>query len=180
MNWKPGLVLSNIFKKEGILVVDEGKDKIQKIEMDPKKENWYLPYMDQKTKGIEIEERQSPVAIFYCAGASNVGQVTMLASVDAANKAGYDKAALLCLASISAGLKNIHGAAREAKAIITVDGCPMQCARHTMEKAEFNVDKSFVVTRDFEVKKNFNLNSQQDLEKISTGIVNEVLRMHSL
>jgi len=35
------------------------------------KENWYLPYMDKKTKGIAVEERESPVAVFYCAGASN-------------------------------------------------------------------------------------------------------------
>ena len=53
------------------------------------KENWFLPYMDKKTKGIEVEEKTSPVAVFYCAGASNVGQSTLLSSVKAANEVGY-------------------------------------------------------------------------------------------
>lgn len=48
--------------------VPEQKEKVM--------ENWYLPYMDQKTKGIEVEEKPSPVAVFYCAGAFNVGQST--------------------------------------------------------------------------------------------------------
>ena len=73
------------------------------VEKEKVKDNWYLPYMDKKTKGIEVEEKEPPVAVFYCAGASNVGQSTMLASVSAASKIGFDKAALLCLASISAG-----------------------------------------------------------------------------
>ena len=73
------------------------------VEKEKVKDNWYLPYMDKKTKGIEVEEKEQPVAVFYCAGASNVGQSTMLTSVSAASKIGFDKAALLCLASISAG-----------------------------------------------------------------------------
>jgi len=59
-----------------------------------------------KTKGIEIEEIKSLAAVFYCAGASNLSQLAMLGSVNAANNVGYDKMSLLCLASISAGLKN--------------------------------------------------------------------------
>ena len=86
-----------------------------KVEIEKPKDNWYLPYMDKKTKGIEVEEKKSPVAVFYCAGASNVGQSTMLSSVKAANEVGYDKAALLCLASISAGLANITNGAKNAK-----------------------------------------------------------------
>ena len=58
------------------------------VQQEAPKENWYLPYMDQKTKGLEVEEKKSPVAVFYCAGASNVGQSTMLASVKAANQVG--------------------------------------------------------------------------------------------
>jgi len=62
-------------------------------------ENWYLPYMDQKVKGIKVVERPVPVAVFYCAGASNVGQSTVLGSNETARRLGYDQAALLCLAS---------------------------------------------------------------------------------
>lgn len=89
------------------------------------KENWYLPYMDKKTRGIAVEDKPNPVAVFYCAGASNVGQATVSGSVRAADELGYEKAALLCLASISAGLANITRAAREAKGLVAVDGCPI-------------------------------------------------------
>ncbi len=142
-------------------------------------ENWYLPYMDQKTKGLEVEEKPSPVAVFYCAGASNVGQSTMLASVKAANEVGYDKAALLCLASISAGLKNIHNGAKNAKCIVSVDGCPMQCALKTLKKDNFEPQKSYVLTRDFEIKKNFDLNSGEDIEKIAKGIAKGITEVYN-
>ena len=143
------------------------------------KENWYLPYMDKKTTGIEVEEKPSPVAVFYCAGASNVGQASMLASVKAANKVGYDKAALLCLASISAGLKNIHNGAKNAKGIVSVDGCPMQCALKTLNKADFIPQKSIVITRDLEVKKNFNLNSSEDLDRIADYITDGISEVYN-
>lgn len=138
------------------------------------KENWYLPYMDKKTKGIEVEERKSPVAVFYCAGASNVGQSTMLGSVKAANEIGYDKASLLCLASISAGLANITNGAKNAKGIVAVDGCPMSCAKRTLEKAGFNTDEHIIVSKDLNVSKNFDLNSSTDLELIKKAVVEKI------
>ncbi len=138
------------------------------------KENWYLPYMDKKTKGIEVEEKKSLVAVFYCAGASNVGQSTMLSCVQAANDVGYDKASLLCLASISAGLANITNGAKEAKGIIAVDGCPMSCAKKTLEKAGFSLDEHIIVTKDLDISKNFDLNSTTDIEKIKDVIIEKI------
>ena len=143
------------------------------------KENWYLPYMDKKTKGIEVEERKSPVAVFYCAGASNVGQATVAGSVRAANELGYEKAALLCLASISAGLANITKAAREAKGIVTIDGCPMHCALKTLNKADFEVDKHLTLSKDLEIPKNFNLNSATDAAKIAKAVEREILKVYN-
>ncbi len=148
------------------------------MENKKEKENWYLPYIDKKTKGMEVEEKKSPVAVFYCAGASNVGQSTMLSSVQAANEVGYDKAALLCLASISAGLANITNGAKEAKGIIAVDGCPMSCAKKTLEKAGFNLDEHLVVTKDLAVSKNFDLNSPSDLEMIKDSLVEKINRVY--
>lgn len=148
--------------------------------MDEKKEtqNWYLPYMDKKTKGIEVEEKPSPVAVFYCAGASNTGQSTMLASVKAANKVGYDKASLLCLASISAGLANITNAAKHAKGILAVDGCPMSCSKKTLEKAGFSLDEHLIVTKDLNIPKNFDLNSSMDLEVIRDAVVEKINKVY--
>jgi uncharacterized metal-binding protein len=149
-----------------------------KAEIQKPKDNWYRPYMDKKTKGIEDEEKPSPVAVFYCAGASNVGQSTMLSSVKAANEVGYDKAALLCLASISAGLANITNAAKNAKGIVAVDGCPMSCAKRTLEKAGFNSDEHIIVSKDLNISKNFDLNSSTDLETIKDAVVEKINRVY--
>lgn len=145
-----------------------------KVEIQKPKDNWYLPYMDKKTKGLEVEEKKSPVAVFYCAGASNVGQSTMLSSVKAANEVGYDRAALLCLASISAGLANITNGAKNAKGIIAVDGCPMSCAKKTLEKAGFNLDEHIIISKDLSISKNFDLNAATDLEKIKDAVVEKI------
>ncbi|WP_434512049.1 putative zinc-binding protein [Desulfitobacterium sp. AusDCA] len=142
------------------------------------KENWYLPYMDKKTKGIEVEEKKSPVAVFYCAGASNVGQSTMLSSVKAANEVGYEKVALLCLASISAGLANITNGAKNAKGIVAVDGCPMSCSKKTLEKAGFQLDEHLIVSKDLSISKNFDLNSSPDLEKIKDAVVEKISKVY--
>lgn len=148
-------------------------------EVKKEKENWYLPFMDKKTKGIEVEERESPVAVFYCAGASNVGQSTMLSSVKAANEVGYNKAALLCLASISAGLANITNGAKNAKGIVAVDGCPMSCSKKTLEKAGFNPGEHLIVSKDLSIAKNFDLNSSTDLEKIKDAVVEKINNLYA-
>ena len=165
-------------KVEKVAVSCGCSTKPEATEIKKPNENWYLPYMDKKTKGIEVEERKSPVAVFYCAGASNVGQSTMLASVKAANNVGYDKASLLCLASISAGLANITNGAKNAKGIVAIDGCPMSCAKTTLKKAGFETDKHIIVSKDLEVSKNFDLNSSTDLEKISDAVEKAVLEVY--
>lgn len=152
--------------------------KPEATEIKKEKENWYLPYMDKKTKGIEVEERKSPVAVFYCAGASNVGQSTMLGSVKAANKVGYDKASLLCLASISAGLANITNGAKNSKGIVAIDGCQMSCAKTTLKKAGFETNKHIIVSKDLEISKNFDLNASTDLDKISDAVEKAVLEIY--
>lgn len=152
---------------------------VKEMQKEKEKENWYLPYMDKKTKGIEVEERESPVAVFYCAGASNVGQSTMLGCVRAANEVGYEKASLLCLASISAGLANITNAAKSAKGIVAVDGCPMNCALKTLNKAGFDVDKHIIVSKDLQISKNFDLNSETDINKISDAVEKDIMEVYN-
>lgn len=161
---------------EKVNSICEGTTEGKKInEVKKETENWYLPYMDKKTKGIEVEEKKDPVAVFYCAGASNVGQSTMLSAVKAANEVGYDKAALLCLASISAGLANITNAAKSAKGIVAVDGCPMNCSLKTLNKEGFEVEKHIIVSKDLQISKNFDLNSQTDIEKISDAVKKDIM-----
>ena len=137
-------------------------------------ENWYLPYMDKKTKGVEVEERPHPVAVFYCAGASNVGQSTISACQGAVREVGYAKAALMCLASISAELPNITNGTKQSKGILAVDGCPMQCAKRTLVKFGFTPDDSVVISRDYEIKKNFVVVGEEGMDKVAQDLARRI------
>jgi len=137
--------------------------------------NWYLPYMNAITEGKEVEEKKSPVALFYCAGASNVGQSTVTGCVETASILGYNRVALLCLASISAGLKNMMNGAQNARGIVAVDGCPMSCAKKTLEKAELKVDKHIIVSKDLNVPKNFRLSDAGAIKEVTNAVVQAVL-----
>jgi hypothetical protein len=82
------------------------------------KENWYLPYMDKKTRGIAVEDKPNPVAVFYCA------------------------------------LK-------------------------TPNKAKFQVDRHLTLSKDLEISKHFDLNSQSDAAKIAKAIEQEILEIYN-
>ena len=104
--------------------------------------------------------------------------IMIAASVKAANEVGYDRAALLCLASISAGLANITNAAKSAKGIVAVDGCPMSCAKKTLEKAGFHSDEHIIVSKDLNISKNFDLNLTTDLETIKDAIAEKIDKVY--
>ncbi|WP_083642302.1 putative zinc-binding protein [Desulfosporosinus metallidurans] len=140
-----------------------------------KETNWYLPYMNAITEGKEVEEKKSPVALFYCAGASNVGQSTVTGCVETAGILGYNRVALLCLASISAGLKNMFNGAKNARGIVAVDGCPMSCAKRTLEKAELKVDQHLIVSKDLDVPKNFRISDAGAIKQVTNALVQAVL-----
>jgi len=61
--------------------------------------------------------------------------------------------AIGCLAGLPLGVKPVVGKTRAAKKVITVDGCPFECARKTAEQAGFKLTKSIVLTRDIGMKK---------------------------
>jgi uncharacterized metal-binding protein len=109
--------------------------------------------------------------------ASNVGQSRSFI-LKRQTMSGYDKAALLCLASISAGLANITNAAKSAKGIVAVDGCPMSCSKKTLEKAGFNLDEHIIVSKDLKISKNFDLNSSTDLETIKDAVVEKIDKVY--
>ena len=83
------------------------------------------------------------------------------------------------MASISAGLANITKAAREAKGIVAIDGCPMHCALKTLNKADFEVDKHMTLSKDLEIPKNFNLNSATDAAKIAKAVERKILEVYN-
>lgn len=92
--------------------------------------------------------------IFSCfGGLSNTGITSALASLEAVKELGLEKAAIGCLGALPEKIAPVLGKTKAAKKIVTVDGCPFECARKIVERAGFNVTRSIVLVRDIGMKK---------------------------
>ncbi|MEM3698170.1 MAG: putative zinc-binding protein [Candidatus Bathyarchaeia archaeon] len=92
--------------------------------------------------------------LFSCfGGLSNTGITSALSCLEAVKELGLEKVAIGCLPSVPLGVKPVLGKLKAAKKIITVDGCPFECARKTIEAAGFKIAKSIVLVRDIGMKK---------------------------
>ncbi len=92
--------------------------------------------------------------IFSCfGGLSNTGITSALACLEAVKELGLEKVAIGCLPSLPLGLKPVIGKTRATKKVITVDGCPFECSRKTVEAAGLSITKSIVLARDIGMKK---------------------------
>ncbi|MBM7855855.1 putative metal-binding protein [Desulfohalotomaculum tongense] len=109
----------------------------------------------------------SEILIFPCSGASNVGQIANQAGVEL-TKAVVGK--MFCLAGIGAHVGSFVESAKGAKRIVAIDGCPVQCAKKTLEHAGVTITDYVVVTEEG-IDKNRNLNlAAEDVNKICTKI----------
>lgn len=92
--------------------------------------------------------------IFSCfGGLSNTGITSALACIEAVKELGLEKVAIGCLPSVPLKVAPVMGKTKAAKKVVTVDGCPFECSRKTVEVAGFKVTKSIVLTRDICMKK---------------------------
>ena len=92
--------------------------------------------------------------VYACFGClSNTGITAGLGSLEAVKELGLDRAAVGCLASLPLGIAPVVGKTRAAKKVITVDGCPFECSRKTVEAAGFKPAKSFMLVRDIGMNK---------------------------
>jgi uncharacterized metal-binding protein len=97
--------------------------------------------------------------IFSCfGGLSNTGITSALASLEAVKELGLAKVAIGCLAGLPVKIAPVLGKTRAAKKVITVDGCPQECARKIAEQAGIKVSKSIVLARDIKMRKKKPLN----------------------
>jgi uncharacterized metal-binding protein len=92
--------------------------------------------------------------IFSCfGGMSNTGITSALASMETVKELGLEKVAIGCLGALPLGVKPVIGKTRAAKKVITVDGCPFECAKKAVEKSGLTPTKSIVLVRDIGMKK---------------------------
>ena len=76
----------------------------------------------------------APKLIFTCSGSSDVGAI----ADQAARKLAKDGAGkMYCLAGIGGRVSGIMATTESAAKILVIDGCPVNCARKTLELAGF-------------------------------------------
>jgi uncharacterized metal-binding protein len=81
------------------------------------------------------ETKTTPrVVIYACSGCSDAGE---LADRTARALAQQELGEMSCLAGIGGRVKPLLNKAAQADLIVAVDGCPLNCARHTLELAGF-------------------------------------------
>ncbi len=105
----------------------------------------------------------SEILIFPCSGGSNVGQIANQSGVKLTQE-GYGN--IFCLAGIGGHVSGMIESTKAGKIIVTIDGCPVACAKKTLEHAGFNIDEYVEITSmGIEKNHDFNLN-QADVQKV--------------
>ena len=83
-------------------------------------------------------ESASPTVIYACSGCSDAGELADRAA-RALSQQGLGE--MSCLAGIGGRVKSLMRKAESAQHILAIDGCPLNCARHTLEQAGFEVSE---------------------------------------
>lgn len=90
-------------------------------------------------------------ALLVCfGGMSNVGTLTGLAAMDVAKS---EEATIFCLSSLANGDPVVQERLREAERIVTVDGCPLACAKRIAERAGFPPHEALILSQDLGIQK---------------------------
>jgi len=82
-----------------------------------------------------ISAAKKPTVVYACSGCSDAGEI---ADRVARQLSRDDAAQMSCLAGIGGRVKSLMLKAENAERILVVDGCPLNCAAHTLKLAGFN------------------------------------------
>ncbi len=86
--------------------------------------------------GLKIEvSAKKPTIVYACSGCSDAGEI---ADSVARRLTREGAAQMSCLAGIGGRVKSLLTKAENAERILVVDGCPLNCAAHTLKLAGFN------------------------------------------
>ena len=86
-------------------------------------------------------------------GLSNTVATSALARLEVVRELGLEKVAFGCLPSLQLKVEPVIGKTKAARKLVTVDGCPFECARKTVEAGGSEITKSIVLARDIGMKK---------------------------
>jgi len=82
--------------------------------------------------GPALSQPPSKPIVYACSGCSDAGE---LADRVARALTREDVAEMSCLAGIGGRVKSLLSKGQKAQRILVIDGCPLNCARHTLELA---------------------------------------------
>lgn len=77
----------------------------------------------------------APTLIFSCSGGADVGEISDR-TARRLSREGLGK--MFCLAGVGGHVNNILMSTEAAGTILVIDGCPVDCARKTLEHAGFD------------------------------------------
>ncbi len=77
----------------------------------------------------------APTLLFPCSGGSDVGA---LSDQTARQLTAAGTAKMYCLAGIGGRVSGILASTQSADKIVAIDGCPLNCAKATLEQAGFS------------------------------------------
>ena len=89
--------------------------------------------MKENTIGSECSS--TPTLIFPCSGAADVGEISDRAARKLTRE-GVGK--MFCLAGVGGHVDNILKSTDAAGKILVIDGCAVDCAKKTLEHADFS------------------------------------------
>jgi len=124
-----------------------------------------------------MEERclcePTDVLIFPCSGGSNVGQIANQAGVKLTQDGMGN---FFCLAGIGGHVSGMIESTKAGKMLVAIDGCPVACAKKTLEHAGFNIDEYVQVT-DLGIEKNYDLDpTSPDVYKVTAYLTPRILK----
>lgn len=117
-------------------------------------------------------------ALFVCFGClSNVGTMTGLAGLEVVKEVGPQNAGIFCLGGLATEVPTVLDKTRAAARIITVDGCPMNCARKIVERAGFTPDRIINLVEDCGLQKGPPLQYGEEELQVAVKAVREAVEV---
>jgi uncharacterized metal-binding protein len=106
-----------------------------------------------------------------------VGQIANRAAVTLAQQ-GVGR--YFCLAGIGGHVSGMIESTKAGKMLIAIDGCPVGCAKKTLEHTGFNIDEYVQVT-DLGIEKNHDLNIlAPDVNKVARHLESQISKRRGL
>jgi len=93
------------------------------------------PLLSPIDRAANLTPGKQVTVVYACSGCSDAGE---LADRIARELSRDGVAKMSCLAGIGGRVKSLVMTAEKAECILVVDGCPLNCARHTLRLAGFD------------------------------------------